>query len=158
MVPQLPEVNADALAKRLLAAFGRAENQASEPGQAPSAEEVQIKIAAMNVFAPDFEEQWNDIHKGLFQLQSKEQSPSETVILALEPTLSVGAAIIVWHWLAFPVPLALHLAGIVTFTYFGVTLIAAGIGHGINYMDGSSLESFLFRTFLDGVKGAKSGE
>jgi len=112
----------------------------------------------MKIFAPDYEEQWNDIHKGLFQLQSKEQGPSETVMLALEPTLSVAAAIIVWHWLALPVPLVLHVAGIVTLAYFGVTLIAAGIGNGISYMDGSSLESFLFRTFLDRVKGAKSGE
>ncbi len=159
MVPQSPEANADALAKRLLAYFGRADNnQTSEPARDSIPDEAHLKILAMKIFQPDFEEQWNDIYKGLFQLQSKEQSPSETVAIALEPTLSVAAAIIVWRWLAFPVPIVLQWAAIVTFAYFGVTLIAVGIVHGINYMDGSSLESFLFRKLLDRTNGSKAGE
>lgn len=160
MVPQVPDANATALVEKLLAFFGKADNdQASESHHVsiPNEVQLQLKLEAVKMFAPDFEEQWNDIQKGLYQLQMKERSPSEALI-GLEPTLSVAAAIIVWRWLSFPIPLALHWAAIVTFAYFGVTLILLGIGHGIDYMDGSSLLSFLFEQLLDRSKGAKTKE
>ena len=110
------------------------------------------------MFAPDFEEQWNDIHKGLYRLQMKEHNPSEAVLGAIEPTLSVAGAIIVWRWLSFPVPLVLQSAAIVTFAYFGLALLLLGIGQGFSYLDGSSLQSFLFEQLLNRSKAAKVGE
>jgi hypothetical protein len=121
-------------------------------------EEAQLKLEAMKIFGPDFEEQWNDIHKGPYQLQMKEQSPSETLVGGLEPTLSVAGAIIVWRWLSFPIPPVLQWAAIVTFAYFGLILLVTGFMHGIYYMDGSSLQSFLFEQLLDRSKGAKAKE
>jgi hypothetical protein len=156
MAPQAPDANAAALVERLLAFFGRAaNNQASEPRQGPISDEAQLKLEAMKIFAPDFEEQWNDIHKGLYQLQMKDQNPSEAVMASLEPTLSVAVAIIVWRWLSFPVPLVLQWAAIMTFAYMGLALLLLGIGQGFNYMDGSSLQSFLFEQLLNRSKGAK---
>jgi hypothetical protein len=102
-------------------------------------DDAQLKLEAMKIFAPDFDEQWSDIHRGLYQLQMKGQNPSEAILGALEPTLSVAGAIVVWRWLSFPIPLALHWAAIVTFACFGVALLLVGVGHGISYMDGSSL-------------------
>jgi hypothetical protein len=160
MVPQVPDMNATALVEKLLALFGKKDNeQASESHQASIPDEVQLqlKLEAVKMFAPDFEEQWNDMQKGLYQLQMRERNPSEALI-GLEPTLSVAAAIIVWRWLSFPIPLALNWAATVTFTYFGVTLLLLGIGHGIDYMDSSSQLSFLFEQLLDRSKGVKGKE
>jgi hypothetical protein len=156
--PMSPGSTATALVNRLVAYFvGASTNQTAEPPQKLISDETQLKVEAMKILALDVEEQWNDIHQGLYQLQIKTHNPAD-ILVGIEPILSVAAAVIVWRWLSFPVPVAFYYAAIVIFVYMGLTLLIGGMGHGLNYMNGSTLHSFLVERLLDRDKGGKVGD
>lgn len=108
---------------------------------------------AVKLFTDHYDLQWKNIHNALYKIEGRKHPMTE--LYAFEPTASIAGAILIWGWLSFKVPPALHLAAISTFIIFGVMLIIHGLSKAADYVDAVSIQSLLFDEMLERHRTAK---
>jgi hypothetical protein len=158
LIPRTPEENSRDFPDRLLAALTPSTGAPSDgeiSNQIDQAREA-LRLEAFKIFAADHEQQWEQLHKALYQVEARRSNPVEALICSIEPTLSVAASVFVWRWLSFTVPAPIYVAGIVSFVVIGGMLFVHGLARGPDYIDAISLQAFLLEELLDRNRSAKS--
>ena len=151
MIPQSPSTIVPLFVQKLLALI--TEKFVPEPSREDAAKIMNenqgpLNVSATALFQADFEKQWEDIHRALYQLQLAKLSP-QAAFSALEPPLSLSGVIVVWAFLSFPVPRILLFSAIAMMIIVsGVALFMSFVQYE-NYVNGATVQAFLFDRYLD---------
>jgi hypothetical protein len=152
MVPQAPLINASLFGEKIISWINEHFVQESHKEQAAEIlkqGQVPLTLEATKIFQEDFEKQWEEIHRTLHHLQSPADAQTKTkAIASLELPLSLAGVIFSWYVLSFPVPrILLTLAFILTGTLSALVCLQ---GYFLleNYINGNSVQAFLFQHHL----------
>jgi hypothetical protein len=162
MVPQDPLINASLFGEKIISWINERmvqESQKEQAAQILKQGQGALTLEATKLFQEDFEKQWEEIHRTLHYLQSSAESQTKTkAIMSMELPLSLAGVIFSWHLLSFPAPhilltLAFIITGILSAVVFfqGYLLLE-------NYLNGNSVQAFLFQRHLSKKDGVADPE
>jgi hypothetical protein len=152
MVPQDPLINAALFGEKIISWINEhfvQESQKEQAAQILKQGQAPLALEATKIFQEDFEKQWEEIHRTLHHLQGPEVAQTKTkAIVSMELPLSLAGVIFSWYVLSFPVPhVLLTLAFIITGT---LSVLVCFHGYFLleNYINGNSVQAFLFQHHL----------